>query len=95
MRSLTRAYFDQLIAEGLYTSDQVAALEDPTAECSWRPDLERLAGPLPTMAVSAGQVACEQPYMPADELERLVEAHYFRVFIPDERKAEIRRFVTE
>jgi len=33
--------------------------------------------------------------MPADELERLVEAHYFRVFIPDERKAEIRRFVTE
>jgi hypothetical protein len=32
MRSLTRAYFDQLIAEGLYTSDQVAALEDPTAE---------------------------------------------------------------
>ena len=41
------------------------------------------------------RTACEQPYMPADELERLVEAHYFRVFIPDERKAEIRRFVTE
>ena len=41
------------------------------------------------------RTACEQPYMPADELERLVESHYFRVFIPDERKAEIRRFVAE
>ncbi len=38
---------------------------------------------------------CAQPYMPADELERLVEAQYFRVFVPDERKDEIRRFVAE
>jgi site-specific DNA recombinase len=38
---------------------------------------------------------CDEPYMPAEELERLVEAQYFRVFIPDERKEQIRRFVAE
>ncbi len=38
----------------------------------------------------------DQPYMPADDMERLVEAHYVRVFrLPDERKQEIRRLVTD
>jgi hypothetical protein len=44
------------MAEGLYTAAEVAAQEDSRAECSWRPELERLAGPLPTIAVSGGQV---------------------------------------
>jgi len=56
MRSLTRSHLDGLIAQGTYTSDEVAAYEDPEAECSWRPEVALLAGPLPTFAVSGGRV---------------------------------------
>jgi hypothetical protein len=56
MRTLTRRHLDALIAEGIYRADEVAAYEDPEAECSWRPEPEQLAGPLPTVAVSAGRV---------------------------------------
>ena len=56
MRTLTRHHLDRLIAEGIYTEAEVAAYEDPAAECSWRPEPERVAGPLPTIAVSGERV---------------------------------------
>jgi hypothetical protein len=56
MRRLTRSYLDELVSQGLYTADEMAAMEDPTAECSWRPEVDRYAGPLATVAVSAGRV---------------------------------------
>jgi hypothetical protein len=56
MRSLTRSHLDRLVREGLYTAEEMAAMEDPTAECSWRPELQQYAGPIPTVAVSARRV---------------------------------------
>src|SRR5258708_26289788 len=56
MRLVAGRYFDGLIADGISPAAEVAAHEDPTAECSWRPELERLGGPLPTTAVSGGRV---------------------------------------
>lgn len=56
MRSLTQRHLNRLISEGVYTADEVAEQEAPPTECSWRPEPKRLAGPLPTVAISAGRV---------------------------------------
>jgi hypothetical protein len=56
MRTLSQLHLERLVTERVYTTDEVAALMDPTTECSWRAESERMAGPLPTMAVSAGRV---------------------------------------
>lgn len=56
MRELSRRHLDHLIAEGVYTAEEVAAQADPAADCSWRAEPERMAGPLPTVAVSSRRV---------------------------------------
>jgi hypothetical protein len=53
---LERRHLTALISRGVYTTDEVAALEDETLECSWMADRKRVAGPLPIVAVVCGQV---------------------------------------
>ncbi len=40
------------------------------------------------------RIDCHEPYIPVDELEPQVESYWFRVFLPEPTKQELRSFVT-